>query len=581
MGIFRQFPYSNFHELNLDWLLNKMKDLSAEFDNLIDEFNNFTINIPKYISKFVDEWFKDHPEAVNPLNYDNSLIGNTYTPIYIGDIVDDYEVVPSSFAIVNNYIYILCWYRHSDNGEGKVFRIDPVTNRIIDTFETYLCHCNSCASVINRNAHYIAKSQISEPDGTIVRVNGIIKYDTLFSSYVEIGMDQAWLGVSYDNITDKLYAYEIDGSLYEILDDDTFELIGTINEDNIANYNQDIAIHNNVVLLSSYSGDVIKFNINDLSTHSYGFIEHYEGTGRYYIDENEGWEFVGAELYCVGYSKHRTVSSFGFLTKIVSGATKAKAPDSNVAGSHFTAEIKADRMDTFCMLEHEFKHPNQLNTSPIKFTSLNIDNDTNFGDVYITNNIAIIHCLVCDNLIVRTSDIYFESSGDDIVDIGTINLYYRGGKLTFAGEAYFTYHVDDIIYGNSASEIVVRRNITIEPYAFGEANLVTPLKCTMSAYQDDLKIPPIQHTILNASVTINAGSFVSTTVDVPKISDIVSRFVFDSNEYGLTGSVNRSDGGTYWRCYVTICNHRATNVTLTTFRLLEFLVAYNDPITLE
>lgn len=32
MGLFEQFPYTNFHELNLDWLLRAMKELSARMD---------------------------------------------------------------------------------------------------------------------------------------------------------------------------------------------------------------------------------------------------------------------------------------------------------------------------------------------------------------------------------------------------------------------------------------------------------------------------------------------------------------------------------------------------------------------
>ena len=36
MALFDNFPYTNFHELNLDWILNKMKDLSQEFQDLKD-----------------------------------------------------------------------------------------------------------------------------------------------------------------------------------------------------------------------------------------------------------------------------------------------------------------------------------------------------------------------------------------------------------------------------------------------------------------------------------------------------------------------------------------------------------------
>lgn len=36
MGLFNQFPYTNFHELNLDWIIDEMKKLREDFDSLPD-----------------------------------------------------------------------------------------------------------------------------------------------------------------------------------------------------------------------------------------------------------------------------------------------------------------------------------------------------------------------------------------------------------------------------------------------------------------------------------------------------------------------------------------------------------------
>lgn len=36
MGLFEQFPYSNFHELNLDWILHKIKELDEKVDSIED-----------------------------------------------------------------------------------------------------------------------------------------------------------------------------------------------------------------------------------------------------------------------------------------------------------------------------------------------------------------------------------------------------------------------------------------------------------------------------------------------------------------------------------------------------------------
>lgn len=34
MGLFDQFPYTNFHDLNLDWMIEKIKELEARIEAL-------------------------------------------------------------------------------------------------------------------------------------------------------------------------------------------------------------------------------------------------------------------------------------------------------------------------------------------------------------------------------------------------------------------------------------------------------------------------------------------------------------------------------------------------------------------
>lgn len=36
MGLFEQFPYTNFHELNLDWIIKEIKNLNEKVDNIED-----------------------------------------------------------------------------------------------------------------------------------------------------------------------------------------------------------------------------------------------------------------------------------------------------------------------------------------------------------------------------------------------------------------------------------------------------------------------------------------------------------------------------------------------------------------
>ena len=43
MGLFENFPYTNFQQMNLDWLLRKIKEMANVVDNITDTISD-TIN---------------------------------------------------------------------------------------------------------------------------------------------------------------------------------------------------------------------------------------------------------------------------------------------------------------------------------------------------------------------------------------------------------------------------------------------------------------------------------------------------------------------------------------------------------
>lgn len=52
MGFFNKYPYTDFHELNLDWLLNEMKALETKLDNAIADI---TAKVTANVKQYVDE----------------------------------------------------------------------------------------------------------------------------------------------------------------------------------------------------------------------------------------------------------------------------------------------------------------------------------------------------------------------------------------------------------------------------------------------------------------------------------------------------------------------------------------------
>lgn len=71
MGLFEQFPYTNFHELNLDWILYELKTLKTTITNFI------AINSVKYANPII--WDITSQYETNTVVLDNS--GNAYLSV--------------------------------------------------------------------------------------------------------------------------------------------------------------------------------------------------------------------------------------------------------------------------------------------------------------------------------------------------------------------------------------------------------------------------------------------------------------------------------------------------------------------
>lgn len=89
MGVFEHFPYTNFHELNLDWLLESMRQLA-------DDMENYDANM----QQFVDQWMADHPEVTTTVQ-DGSLTIEKFTDELKAEVEKDY-ITPQMFGAVGD-----------------------------------------------------------------------------------------------------------------------------------------------------------------------------------------------------------------------------------------------------------------------------------------------------------------------------------------------------------------------------------------------------------------------------------------------------------------------------------------------
>ena len=145
MGIFREFPYTNFHEMNLDWILKQLRGMDEKLDEALDLIENKItdlVNEPEIraeIERIVEDYLTPEQidtiierlttEEIEPLKEEiTDYIENTpfnqpfpdYIPIANTKcklINDDTNRVTQGSCCDNNYYYV---YRSNYYGGAGV-----------------------------------------------------------------------------------------------------------------------------------------------------------------------------------------------------------------------------------------------------------------------------------------------------------------------------------------------------------------------------------------------------------------------------------------------------------------------------
>lgn len=130
MPIWEEFPYTNFHELNLDWLLKEMKELRHDFAefvggheikyadpilwDILTSYLAYTIVLDSYGNAYMS--IQDTPAGTALTNTDYWMqIGNFYS--YVPQIVEDEGIYPQ-VRMQKHFRYYLNGSTGSDDNTG-------------------------------------------------------------------------------------------------------------------------------------------------------------------------------------------------------------------------------------------------------------------------------------------------------------------------------------------------------------------------------------------------------------------------------------------------------------------------------
>lgn len=110
MGFINQFPYSDFHELNIDWLLSTTKDLKEKIQYLMEEFAKIEIMTEDQINAMIHQAITtnniDLYNRMNQLKTDITLEYKDYVDssinlfkVYVDNQDVHYDELASNYAL--------------------------------------------------------------------------------------------------------------------------------------------------------------------------------------------------------------------------------------------------------------------------------------------------------------------------------------------------------------------------------------------------------------------------------------------------------------------------------------------------
>lgn len=194
MGFFNKYPYTDFHELNLDWLLCQFKNLVADWDAFEAEMRAKYEELRHDMNALMEYMYEHFQDAVNAIFADliasgeiNQILRNALG----GGLVDNSKyspfaqvlpVIPRAFGNTlyqqgfcigeynGNPVFLNCFTDTSDPSNDLLVFTRFDTGVEVTRFNVPCGHCNSATYNKQDGNWYI----VSDYDGYVLQVNGTL-----------------------------------------------------------------------------------------------------------------------------------------------------------------------------------------------------------------------------------------------------------------------------------------------------------------------------------------------------------------------------------------------------------------------
>lgn len=372
-----QMPFTDMHQLNLDWIIETVKEWSERLIAFFDEDG---------AKDLVEDVLEEHPEWTTTVmdkslnrkkltdlaNEEIDTADGTIAPVYMGDFLLDFNYRHDATVKVGNRFYSFCGptkgyaiANSTDDGRVRVF--DTTTNTELTAMATQiqLGHCNGVAW---DGTNFYICPVATYVNGSEQSITDIYVYDSTLVNMSVISCPEIMISCTYDWVQNKLYfignsnkLYTYNGSFTEVC---TIDMPATASISGGAISRQGLAVYDKIGLISTNYGAVYAFEVETGNIYKSFVKEDVDSTGRFKLGEMEDFNFdEEGHLFCADYINIETVLNNAFITELPIGMTECLQTSYagyRSAGAH-DANINNASVACFHLAANQLRSLNQLN----------------------------------------------------------------------------------------------------------------------------------------------------------------------------------------------------------------------------